>query len=361
MKEQISVSDGALFLSGVLTFRSIPMIEKQVHEILEHDKPVRVDVSGLSYLDSAGVAYLETLEERIKCYSETVVLQGVPGHLAPVISTFSSRNNLPVKPPYIAGFFEKLGESVLNDLHEFVQALIMAADVFYWAIIGLFKPRGQRKGSFIQQGIILGVQALPVVALLSFIIGFIISLQTANQLRNFGANVYLADLLAISMLREMGPMMTAIILAGRSGSAIASEIASMQVSEEIDALRMMAINPIRYVVVPKFYAISVVMPVLVVFSVLVGMIGGLIIAVGYLDLSIQNFISRSIDILTMKDIIITLSKSTFFAWIIVIIGSHFGFTVKGGAEGVGKATTNSVVVAIFTVIFFDAVFSLLYL
>jgi phospholipid/cholesterol/gamma-HCH transport system permease protein len=135
----------------------------------------------------------------------------------------------------------------------------------------------------------------------------------------------------------------------------------MQVTEEIDALKMMALNPIRYVVVPKFHAITIVMPILVAFSILVGEIGGCIIALGYLDISLETFVSRSIDIISIKDLIISFGKSIWFAWVIVIIGSYYGFQVKGGAEGVGKATTSSVVSSIFAVIVFDAIFSLLYL
>ncbi|HNQ44696.1 MAG TPA: ABC transporter permease, partial [Candidatus Cloacimonadota bacterium] len=135
----------------------------------------------------------------------------------------------------------------------------------------------------------------------------------------------------------------------------------MQVTEEIDALRMMALNPIRYIVVPKMHAFTVVMPILVAFSILVGELGGMIIAIGYLDLSVETFVGRSIDIITLKDLIVSFGKSAWFAWVIVIIGSYCGFQVKGGAEGVGKSTTASVVAAIFAVIMFDALFSLMYL
>lgn len=212
-----------------------------------------------------------------------------------------------------------------------------------------------------QQAFLLGSQALPIVALLSFIIGFILSLQSGVQLKNFGAGIFLADLLSITMVREMGPLITSIIVAGRSGSAIASEIATMQVTEELDALRMMALHPIKFIVVPKFHAITIVMPILVMFSILVSQIGGAIIAVGILDSPMETFITRSINILALKDIIISFSKSIWFAWVIVIVGSFYGFEVKGGAEGVGKATTSAVVTSIFAVIVFDAIFSLLYL
>lgn len=361
MNDNIKCTNSVLFLSGELSFNTIPLYEHSINSILKKDRPITIDITGVVSIDSAGVAYLQKLEDSIKSYSNAVFIQGIPDNIKPILKTFSSKDVPIEEKPQEVGFFEGIGNSFFESFEGFSQALVVAADVFYWSFVGLFNHKGQRKGSFAQQGFILGVQALPVVALLSLIIGFILSLQSAAQLRNFGANVFIADLLSISLVREMGPMMTAIIVAGRSGSSIASEIASMQVSEEIDALRMMAINPIRYVVVPKFHAITIVMPILVAFSILIGMFGGLLIAVSYLDLSIETFVNRSIDILQVKDIIVSFAKSTFFAWVIVIIGSHFGLSVKGGAEGVGKATTNSVVASIFAVILFDAIFSLLYL
>jgi len=361
MNDHIRLSNNVLYLSGELSFNSIDLMDQDIQHLIKTEKPITIDVSGLVSIDSAGVAYLEGLLDAIKLYSSAAFLQGIPEHIKPVLKIFSSSEVPKEEIAEKMGYFEKIGDNLITTIQNFNLSLVMAADIFFWAFVGLFDHKGQRKGSFAQQGLILGVQALPVVALLSLIIGFILSLQSAAQLRNFGANVFIADLLSISLVREMGPMMTAIIVAGRSGSSIASEIASMQVSEEIDALRMMAINPIRYVVVPKFHAITVVMPILVAFSILIGMLGGLVIAVGYLDLSVETFVTRSIEILALKDILVSFSKSTFFAWVIVIIGSYFGFAVKGGAEGVGKATTNSVVASIFAVIFFDAVFSLLYL
>ena len=267
----------------------------------------------------------------------------------------------PVSKPALPGLFESLGESILQGLAGLKEIFVLCSELAWWSCAGLFDRKGQRKGSFTAQGVLLGYNALPVVSLLSFIIGFILSLQSAAQLKIYGGNVFLPDLLAVTLVREMGPLITAIIVAGRSGSAIASEIATMQVSEEIDALRMMAINPLRYVVVPKFHAITVVMPLLVVFSIMVGELGGLIIGMSMLDLSLAMFISRSVEIISLKDILISLSKSVVFAWLIVVIGAYYGFRVKGGAEGVGKATTASVVASIFAVVIADALFSLFYL
>jgi phospholipid/cholesterol/gamma-HCH transport system permease protein len=359
--EQAKILEQTLFLSGELIFRTVPTLEILVRELLKKEQPTILDVTDVTRLDSAGVAYLEALQELLKHSGSSIIMQGIDTEQKEILRTFSGINQPTETLSLNPGWLEKLADNFLASWKGFYASLVLAADVFYWAFVDFFDHKGQKKGSFSQQALILGEQALPVVGLMALIIGFILSLQSAAQLRNFGANVFIADLLSISLVREMGPMMTAIIVAGRSGSAIASEIASMQVSEEIDALRMMAINPIRYVIIPKFHAMSLVLPLLVAFSILIGMFGGLLIAVGYLDLSLQTFISRAIDILTIKDIVISFTKSMFFAWVIVIIGSHFGLSVKGGAEGVGRATTNSVVVSIFAVVFFDAVFSLIYL
>ncbi len=358
---KINIENNTLYLSGDINQESVPELIGKSKDLLREQKPVMIDISGVETLDSAGVAFLEELQQGIESKSGLVMLSGVKANLKPILETFSSLKLKDADLPYKPGIFESIGSSVMTGIQNFGISMVLAADIYYWSFVGLWNRKGQRKGTFAQQGVLLGVDALPIVALLSFIIGFILALQSAVQLRNFGANVFIADLLAVTMVREMGPILTAIIVAGRSGSAIASEVATMQVTEEIDALKMMAINPIRYIIVPKFHAITLVMPILVAFSILVGEIGGGIIAIGYLDLSIETFANRTFEIITVKDVVISLGKSTFFAWVIVIIGSYYGFQVKGGAEGVGKATTSSVVASIFAVIVFDAVFSLLYL
>ncbi len=357
----VKIENNTLYLSGEMSSGTIPEFQAAISKLLKTDKPVMVDIAGIESIDSAGVAYLEIVQEGIESRSGLVMLNGASPKVASVLEAYSSRKLEIQKLPRSETLFESIGGAIYKAKDSLSISMVLAADIYYWSFVGLFNRSGQRKGTFVQQGVALGVQALPIVALLSFIIGFILALQSAVQLRNFGANIFIADLLAVTMVREMGPILTAIIVAGRSGSAIASEVATMSVTEEIDALKMMAINPIRYVIVPKFHAITLVMPILVAFSILVGEIGGGIIALGYLDLSLNSFVSRTVEIITLKDLLISLGKSTFFAWVIVVIGSYFGFQVKGGAEGVGKATTSSVVASIFAVIVFDAMFSLLYL
>ena len=353
--------NNTVYLKGRLVFETIDNVSLEIRKILRHSKPVMLDVSGVDEIDSAGVAFLDETQCELQDMSGIVLISGASPAIKEVMDTFSSLKLKATSPPSRIGFFESIGDGVIRTLKNILSCLYLSADIFFWSAYGLLTRKGQRKGSMTQQAILLGVQALPIVLLLSFIIGFILSLQSAVQLRNFGAGVFLADLISITMVRELGPLITAIIIAGRSGSAIASEIATMQVSEEIDALKMMALNPIRYIIVPKFHAISLVMPILVTFSIFIGIVGGLLISISVLDVSVHTFVTRSVEILNVKDITISLSKSTFFAWLIVIIGSYYGFNVKGGAEDVGRATTSSVVTSIFTVIVFDALFSVLYL
>ena len=357
----IKVVDSTLYLEGDLDKYTVPVIEAELGKTLKSTHINTVDLEGIASIDSAGVALLDGLYTQLEAKANILLFRHASAEVQAVINTFSTLKLNVVARSREMGFFEKLGDVAITGWQQLTEMLTLASEVFYFSAVGLVNRSKQRKGSFIQQALNLGFDALPIVALLSFIIGFIIALQSGVLLRDFGANVFIADMMAVSIVRELAPLITAIIVAGRSGSAIASEIATMQVTEELDALRMMALNPIRYVVVPKFHAITVVMPILIVFSILVGMIGGAIIALGYLGLSPEVFYSRSIDILALKDVIISFGKSVWFAWVIVIIGSHYGFQVKGGAEGVGRATTQAVVASIFAVIIFDAIFSLLYL
>ena len=343
-------ADNKIFvIDGNLDKNTVP----KYFEYFKKKKKIKIeqlDLSNLTFIDSAGVAFLDWLRTNYK----NIKIINIPELAKDAIQTFSSANLKEINPPKSDNIFVKLGELFYETKNHIVEFLLLSSEIFYWSFIGIFNHKAHRKGEILKQTLLIGVDAVGIISLLSLIIGLILALQSAAQLRQFGANIFIADLIAISMVREMGPMMTAIIIAGRSGSSIASEIATMKVTEEIDALKMMALNPIRFVV-------TISMPLLVTLSMLIGIFGGFIIAVTYLDLSPMSFINEMLDILTFKDIAVGISKSFTFAWVIVIIGSYFGFNVKGGAEGVGKVTTASVVASIFAVIILDAIFSLLYL
>ena len=347
----------SLFVDGELTKHTVPALNDEFSKY-SYRTITKIDLQQVTKVDSAGIAFVDEMMSQLDIDPDDSLSMNEVVRTA--YNTFTSAKLNPVAKEKELDFFTKLGSGSVDFIKSIKDGLFLIADISYWSFVGIFNKKGQRKGSVIQQALFIGVDALGIIALLSMILGLILALQSAAQLRQFGANIFVADLMGISMVTEMGPILTAIILAGRSGSSIASEIATMQVTEEIDALKMMAINPIRYIVVPKFHAITICIPLLVTASTLIGIFGGLIVAVTYLDLSATVFINRVIEILTLRDAIIGLGKSYFFAWVIVIIGSYYGFNVKGGAEGVGKVTTQAVVASIFWIIILDAVNSLIF-
>ena len=353
----MELRDQSLFFDGELTKHTVPALNDKFLKF-KVKKISTLDLQEVIKVDSAGIAFIDEMLSQLKLDpTDSLSMNDIVKF---AYNTFTSMELKPIKAKIKLDFFTKLGSWSLSFFQSIKDGLYLIADISYWSAIGIFNKKGQRKGSVIQQSLFIGVDAFGIIALLSMILGLILALQSAAQLRQFGANIFVADLMGVSMVTEMGPILTAIILAGRSGSSIASEIATMQVTEEIDALKMMAINPIRYVVVPKFHAITICIPLLVTASTLIGIFGGLIVAVTYLDLSATVFINRVFEVLTLRDAIIGLGKSYFFAWVIVIIGSYYGFNVKGGAEGVGKVTTQAVVASIFWVIILDAINSLIF-
>lgn len=354
----MEIKNEALFLTGKLTKPEIRDKYFKFKELSERHSIKEINLHHIDSIDSAGVAFLDIIRKASDFEPQFV---DAKASIMEKIKTFSAQPVKQSESAVKAGFFENLGDKFLSSTDSFVDGLYLTSDIFYWTLRDLFNSKHRRKDSIIQQSILVGVDAVGIIGLLSFILGLILALQSAAQLRQVGANIYIADLIGISMVREMGPMMTAIIVAGRSGSAFASEIATMKISEELDALKTMSINPIRFLVVPKFIAMTICMPLLVILATVLGIVAGMIVAVYYLNLSAIAYINEMFSFLTLNDQIIGLSKSFFFAWVIVIIGIYFGFKVKGGAEGVGKVTTKSVVASIFAVIVLDALFSLFYL
>ena len=202
----------------------------------------------------------------------------------------------------------------------------------------------------------IGVMSLPLVLLTSLFTGMVLSLQSAYQLRLFAAEQFTSDLVALSITRELGPVLTAMVVAGRVGASIAAELGTMKVTEQIDALKALAMNPIVYLVVPRFIAGVFMLFILTIYADCIGMLGGYLIAVFKLGISSPQYLKRSFDVLMIKDVMTGLIKALFFGGIISIVGCYFGFRARGGAEGVGRATTLAVVVALVMIIASDAFF-----
>ncbi len=236
----------------------------------------------------------------------------------------------------------------------------LSAKAAYWTYVAPFKGRPVKWRNAVHQMVGAGVDSIPIVAMISFFIGIVLGLQGAYQLAKLGATYFVTALVGVSMTRELGPLMTAIIIAGRSGSSFAAELGTMKVSEEIDALEAMGLDSVRYLVVPKYIAMLVMMPCLTLLSDLSGILGGAAFEILQLDQSFSMFLSATRDSLVMRDITTGLIKSMVFGLIITTIGCNEGFSVKGGAEGVGKATTSSVVISIFLIIFADVIFTAIF-
>jgi phospholipid/cholesterol/gamma-HCH transport system permease protein len=253
-----------------------------------------------------------------------------------------------------------LGEKFFNFCGHIYRSSILTKDILFWLLIAPFRGKRIRWHSTFEQMVRIGVDSLPIVGMISFFVGLIMAMQGAYQLKPFGVVIYVANLVGVTITRELGPMLTAIIVAGRSGSAIAAEIGTMKVAEEIDALKTMGLNPIGFLVLPRILALLIVLPCLTILSDLIGIGGGFFIAVFSLKLPFIAYLNQSINALVMKDLVTGLIKSVFFALIIGQVGCYEGFGVKGGAEGVGRSTTASVVISIFMIITADVIFTALF-
>jgi phospholipid/cholesterol/gamma-HCH transport system permease protein len=205
-----------------------------------------------------------------------------------------------------------------------------------------------------------GADAVPIVILINFLVGFVMAFQGAVQLKQFGANIFVADLVGLSVTRELGPLMTAIIVCGRSGAAFAAELGSMKVSEEIDALRTMGFGAMRYLVLPRVVALILVIPLLTLMADFVGILGGLVVGLTTLDLSVAGYVNETRKALSVWDVYSGVIKSMVFGLAIALIACQQGLATTGGAEGVGRRTTASVVTILFSLILLDAGFTVLF-
>ena len=227
--------------------------------------------------------------------------------------------------------------------------------ILYWLIIGPLRQQPFKVSHVFQQMIRIGVEALPMASLTAFSIGLTLAMQGAHELTRMGAGIYVPNLVSVSLLRELGPMLIAIIVIGRSGSAVTAELGTMKVSEEIEALDVMAVNPIRFLIVPRFLAMLVMLPVLTIFGNYVGMFGGWSVCHFALEMNTANYVMRCVEAAQLGDLYSGLLKSVVFAWLIITLACNAGLNVEGGAEGVGLATTQSVVSSLLAVLVSNAV------
>jgi phospholipid/cholesterol/gamma-HCH transport system permease protein len=254
----------------------------------------------------------------------------------------------------------RVGRWALNQLVMGARVSVLMVDTMVWLVVAPLRGKGFRFRSAVEHYVEFGVRSLPIVGMICFLVGVIIALQSSYTLDKWGANRFIATLVAVSALREMAPLMTAVLITGRSGSAITAEIGTMKVGEEIDALEVMGLNPIKYLVAPKFIAMVLAVPCVTLIGMFIMIFGGFAASVYVVGVDARIYVDMTVQAVAEKDLFIGLTKSLFFGVAICWVGVYRGLQVEGGAEGVGRQTTSSVVTSIFLIILIDLVFTVFF-
>jgi len=346
-----------LISQGEWNLDSVRQIEKKLRNT-PCDKKIIWDVSAASEFDSAGVLLFIEYYERFQKETDIEVI-GYTQQQKEMYRLLSHHVKEIVTPQKV-NKFESIGKAtmeVLFDIRDFITFL------GHLSLIGfnIFKhPKDFRYKEIVYHIHKSGVNALIIIGLTSFLVGMVIAYQGSVQLAKFGADIFIVDTVAISITRELGPMITAIVIAGRSGSAYTAEIGAMKITEEIAAMRTMGFDPYIFLVLPRVIALMIALPLLIFFSDIIGILGGMVASKMQLGISMTQFTDRLYEVLEVKHYILGMIKGPVFAFIIAAIGCFRGFQVSDNTESIGLHTTASVVNSIFLVIAFDALFSVLY-
>lgn len=359
-----SMEESDLVLVGRLLIDTLEEMDR-VHLEKSAKGASALNIARLTQMDTAGAWLLVDLSRRISAAGgRDVAIKGASEAQAQLIETV--RSNLP--PEEIAGAgkltlgdrMEVFGKTVQRAAHTTVELVSFLGQVM--ATMGgiLVRPRRLRLTSMVHHCQEVGLNAVPIVALMAFLIGVVLAFQGSAQLRQFGAEVFVVDLIAISILRELGILLTAIIVAGRSGSAFTAAIGSMKMREEIDAMRTLGLDPVSILVMPRVLALMLMLPALGFIANISGLVGGAMMSWIELGVSPAVFQSRLVSNTDVWHFAVGMIKAPFFALIIGIIGCYEGMMVGGNAESLGRLTSTSVVLSIFMVIVMDALFSIFF-
>jgi phospholipid/cholesterol/gamma-HCH transport system permease protein len=346
--------------SGAWIVREIALLEAHLEQLVwpETDE-LTIDCTALSALDTSGAWLLLRTVRKLDARGQKAALTGLRPEFSALLQLIESCATRPEAAPIAKlNWLARIGMHTWQGLFGLSGMLSFIGETSIILLRSFLQPRRIRWRPILRNIQTAGFEALPIVGLLSFLMGFVISYQGADQLERFGANIFIADLVGLSMLRELSPLLTAIIVAGRSGSAYAAQIGTMKVTEEIDALRTIGVGPTELLVLPKLIALVIALPLLTVYADITGVLGGMIMARSKLDVSFDVFLNRFGDAVSLSSFLTGIGKAPVFAAIIALVGCHQGFRVTGSADSVGRQTTVSVVQAIFLVILTDALFSI---
>ncbi|MEX0327814.1 MAG: MlaE family lipid ABC transporter permease subunit [Ruegeria sp.] len=362
---QDRTADGVCIkIAGDLRTQSLDQVEGAFQTIQTDTSNVVVDLTGVNTLDTGGAWLVADLERRVRKGGAQVRLEGVQKAHASLLETVAE--NIPDElgeqaPP--RGFVEsvaRLGARTTGAWTDSLSILGFLGLTLHRLVRTLIMPWRLRRAALVSQMEQTGFKALPIVSLMGFLIGVVLAFQGATQLKQFGAEIFVVELISISILRELGILLTAIIVAGRSGSAFTASIGSMKVQEEIDAMRTLGLDPIEVLVIPRVLALLIMLPILGFVADIAGLIGGALMSWIDLGVSPGMFLTRLKENTDVWQLAIGLIKAPFFALVIGVIACWQAMQVKGSAESVGQRTTASVVQSIFMVIAIDALFSIFF-
>ncbi len=355
--------DGRVILEagGTWTVFAVAQL-RHIHDPAQGRRNVSaIDIAGIDRLDTAGALELMRLQRQ---YADASLEGGTPEHrglIDLVAKGVVSGLPRPPKMGWLTHALYELGETVMEFFEQTARLLGFFGEVLVVIAGAIRRPHRFRPWSVIAQMHEVWILAMPIVGVLIFLVGVVIAYQGVEQLKTFGAETFTVEAVGIAIMRELGVLLTAIIVAGRSGSAFTAHIGTMQVNLELDAMRTMALNPIEWLVLPRIVALVISMPLLVFFGNLLGLFGGAFAASIYLDFTLPQFFARLRDTVPIWNFWIGMIKAPVFGFVIAAIGCYEGLQVRGSAESVGKQTTKSVVEAIFFVIVLDALFSIIFL
>lgn len=356
-------SDGTVVLKwrGELTLYNLTPYQKQIERVSFANKErVVIDLLELSFLDTAGSLFLKDIQKEfcteeiaceLRCTNQEVLAMLELGrvHTPPLHA---------IPPKKKRNFVVKLGLNTHKNYLSFLSFLAFLGELFTHKVRYLFSYKHIRFKEIAFEMNESAIKALGIISLTSFLIGVVVAYQSSVQLKLYGANIFIVDMLGLSVLRELAPLITAIVIAGRSGSAFTAQIGAMKITQELEAMQTMGFDPFRFLVLPKIVALMLTMPLMIFVADMMAIIGGMVVANLDLSITVEMFLERFRDVIAFKHFLVGVAKGPFFAFLIASIAIYRGLLVKDDTQSIGFNTTKSVVESIFAVIICDAIFSI---
>lgn len=354
-----------IYLTGDLGLKNLTSFAAEIRNLFRERKvsAADIDFSGISYIDSAAALAILQIQKNAASENVDCSLINLSDETKGIFSVIYEKalTQLPFKASHTrTGLVTQVGEASISIMRDVLNFITFTGELLFAIAYTVLHPRSLRIRDVLFYMKRAGVDGLPIVGLISVLIGLILAFMSYLQLRTLGANIYVPSLVCFAMVKELGPIMTAILVAGRSGSAFAAEIGTMVVNEEVDALNTMGFNAVRFLTIPKVIAAVIVVPVLTLYADFFGILGGLIVGVTGLDLTANTYIIQSLKTIQVFDVVTSLIKAAFFAVLIAGVGCQKGFQVRSGAQDVGKYTTSAVVSAIFLIVVADSIFAIMF-